>query len=432
MSQRDKTSISGIFPAHPSGDDASTEAAHKKIALLRGELNELEERVSGKHRRAVTPPDGIGLQPIFHQSDIMRGFPAAVITAHHQTMAITSANPKALEMLGDFTLYASSLAHIVLDRLDIPSSGSGSEPLPGGLKPGYRMCQEIKNQARARTANPSASEYLVLNSYVHGPIDVMVTIGQVDDVEGKPWLQLVMQEVRPVVDASQRDHLTGLLNKKILETVLEREIIRRDRPFRTEIRKGRERLEREAKASRGPNAEIPKGLLEQMIRETVAGLPPLSILMVDIDHFKTKVNDVHGHPAGDEVIKAVARHIKQCVRCEVDVAVRAGGEEFAVVLVDTDLVGAEQVAERIRQDIASAPVSAIDLSGRQVLIPVTVSIGAAALDVADLVVSPKVTTPAANLRRRVDAALYDAKGRPDEPPGRNRVRLSSSQMRAVG
>lgn len=79
-----------------------------------------------------------------------------------------------------------------------------------------------------------------------------------------------------------------------------------------------------------------------------------SLIMFDIDHFKA-INDNYGHPAGDEVIRETARILKEALR-DIDIAGRYGGEEFAVVLVDTDAEGAQVVAERIRQQIEESPL----------------------------------------------------------------------------
>ncbi len=74
-----------------------------------------------------------------------------------------------------------------------------------------------------------------------------------------------------------------------------------------------------------------------------------ALILTDIDHFK-KVNDTHGHPVGDQVLRGVADVVKSCVR-KVDIAARYGGEEFAIVLEGTDLAGARMLAERIRAEV---------------------------------------------------------------------------------
>lgn len=79
-----------------------------------------------------------------------------------------------------------------------------------------------------------------------------------------------------------------------------------------------------------------------------------SLLMFDIDHFK-RINDTYGHPAGDEVIRQTAAALKDCVR-DIDICGRYGGEEFTVILVDTNAEGAHVVAERLRKTIESNTV----------------------------------------------------------------------------
>ncbi len=130
---------------------------------------------------------------------------------------------------------------------------------------------------------------------------------------------------------------------------------------------------------------------------------PLSMLILDIDHFKS-VNDTHGHEAGDEVLREFADRLRGCVR-GVDLACRLGGEEFVVVMPDTDIGVASRVAERIRRRIAGEPF-AIGRGARS--IEVTISVGLSALAGAE-------DTPALILKR-ADEALYRAKH-----SGRNRV-----------
>ena len=127
---------------------------------------------------------------------------------------------------------------------------------------------------------------------------------------------------------------------------------------------------------------------------------PLSILCIDIDHFK-KINDMHGHMAGDKVIRSVAEGIHNCVRGS-DVIFRYGGEEFVVVLSNTEIVGSCNLAERIRERISNS----FCLHNSQSL-AVTVSIGVTTLG---------KDTSWLTLFDRADQALYQAKR-----TGRNKV-----------
>lgn len=130
---------------------------------------------------------------------------------------------------------------------------------------------------------------------------------------------------------------------------------------------------------------------------------PLTLLMVDIDHFK-QINDQHGHAVGDQVIADVARLCKGLHRGE-DVAARLGGEEFAILLTDTTLHDASACAERLR-----AAVEALPGQAAHAYRCVTVSIGAC-----ERMQGETLDT----LLKRADMALYAAKN-----TGRNRVELA--------
>ena len=128
---------------------------------------------------------------------------------------------------------------------------------------------------------------------------------------------------------------------------------------------------------------------------------PLVLLMLDIDHFK-KVNDTYGHPAGDAVLRRVADVCRNSTRT-LDLVARFGGEEFAMLLPETDIPGALQLAERIREEIEALPV----IYGRHT-IRVTASIGLAATQNGD--------RTSEQLLKAADELLYAAK-----QAGRNRV-----------
>lgn len=130
---------------------------------------------------------------------------------------------------------------------------------------------------------------------------------------------------------------------------------------------------------------------------------PCSLIMFDIDHFKA-VNDTHGHQAGDEVIRVTAATLRETIRTT-DIAGRYGGEEFAVILTDTDAACARYVAERLRRKIEALTVRHEDK-----VIDHTISLGVAEL-------SPELSTPQQWLER-ADQALYRAK-----EGGRNRTEL---------
>jgi diguanylate cyclase (GGDEF)-like protein len=128
---------------------------------------------------------------------------------------------------------------------------------------------------------------------------------------------------------------------------------------------------------------------------------PLGLVMIDIDHFKA-INDTHGHPTGDRVLKQLAVVAEQDLRRH-DLVARFGGEEFAVVLSETGLEGTRTVAEKLRSAVAAHPFTDGDH-----LLGVTVSLGCAVLH--------DVDREPDDLIRRADERLYQAK-----ESGRNRV-----------
>lgn len=132
---------------------------------------------------------------------------------------------------------------------------------------------------------------------------------------------------------------------------------------------------------------------------------PLSLLMIDVDHFKA-FNERHGHPGGDEALRRVAKVLNACVRRPADLVARYGGEEFMVVLAETDLNGALIIAETIRHAIEGQPPFADDTA------PVTVSIGVATQ-------RTRNGFKLEDLLAAADVALYQAKDN-----GRNQVGFS--------
>jgi diguanylate cyclase (GGDEF)-like protein len=167
-----------------------------------------------------------------------------------------------------------------------------------------------------------------------------------------------------LLERAAKDSLTGLLNRGMLLETLERELLR---------------AQREA--------------------------APLSVAMVDLDHFK-RINDVHGHAAGDEVLRHAAQRMAHSVRRQ-DVVGRYGGEEFLAVLPGCSLLGAESLAERMRVALQQA---GIPLDGSKPL-QVSASIGVASTTAFDSRCGRE------ELLRAADQALYVAKRE-----GRNCVR----------
>jgi two-component system cell cycle response regulator len=143
--------------------------------------------------------------------------------------------------------------------------------------------------------------------------------------------------------------------------------------------------------------------IEELVARIAEGGADATVMMFDIDHFKS-VNDQHGHPAGDDVLRQLAARALRGVR-SVDLVARLGGEEFVVVMPETNLADAAVAAERLRLAVAAEPFVLHDTG---VALPVTISIGVAAA-------APRGDCVDA-LLKRADEALYAAKR-----GGRNRV-----------
>lgn len=148
--------------------------------------------------------------------------------------------------------------------------------------------------------------------------------------------------------------------------------------------------------------------LEQALQAWTIDSTPFSVMSVDVDFFK-QVNDTHGHDVGDGVLRQLAHHMRECAR-ERDVFCRVGGEEFLVLLPRTDSKVAQQVAERLRQQVERADMSPVK--------HVTISIGIAHW--------PGHGPDPAQVLKHADEMLYQAKRQ-----GRNRVEVHSGQWVAA-
>jgi diguanylate cyclase (GGDEF)-like protein len=147
------------------------------------------------------------------------------------------------------------------------------------------------------------------------------------------------------------------------------------------------------------NARAVQDTLKRMVAQAMRTGDPLTAVMVDLDHFKA-LNDVHGHERGNEALAAVGQTLTSGVRTS-DFAGRYGGEEFILLLPNTDRAGGAVLAEKLRRDIAGIVLPELDRA-------ITASLGVATL--------PDDGLDAATLVRATDRALYQAKA-----DGRDRV-----------
>ncbi|HUN49657.1 MAG TPA: PleD family two-component system response regulator [Candidatus Sulfotelmatobacter sp.] len=153
------------------------------------------------------------------------------------------------------------------------------------------------------------------------------------------------------------------------------------------------------------NRRYMTGHLDTLIARAGPGVRGLSLLVLDIDHFKA-VNDTHGHAVGDEVLREFGGRVSRSVR-GIDLACRYGGEEFVVVMPETELAVARKVAERLCRHVAE---EAFIVKGGDLALPITCSVGVAAW---------RAEESGEALLKRADDALYVAKRE-----GRNRVTVA--------
>jgi two-component system cell cycle response regulator len=238
-----------------------------------------------------------------------------------------------------------------------------------------RLCSQIRSLDRTRNlpilaiTEPENEARMVrgleigVNDFLLRPIDKNELLARArSQVRKRRYTERLRDNVQMSIEMAITDALTGLFNRRYMESHLGTLI--------------------EQAASRGK---------------------PLSTLVIDIDYFKS-INDTHGHEAGDDVLRDFALRIKRSIR-GIDLACRYGGEEFVIVMPETDMAVAAMVAERLRRRIAAEPFT-IAQGARH--IPVTISIGIAGLRGRE--------DNAASLLKRADQALYRAKR-----DGRNRV-----------
>lgn len=217
---------------------------------------------------------------------------------------------------------------------------------------------------------------LVLGQLIVRPLD-RLTQGAAKVAAGDLAVDL------PVVSAGEVGYLTEVFNDMV-----------------SRLREGRAKLERLSVTDSLTELYNRRYLMDRLTAEVGRSSRHnhhFSVLMVDVDHFK-RYNDACGHQAGDEVLIRVAGVLREAIR-EVDTAARYGGEEFVVLLPETGVGGAGEVAERIRARVAGEP-----FSGGQV----TLSIGVAEF--------PDHGNTSESVIASADSALYDAKS-----AGRNRV-----------
>ena len=240
---------------------------------------------------------------------------------------------------------------------------------------GLRLCSQARSLERTRhvpilaIADAENNARLLrgleigVNDYLLRPVDKNELMARVrTQIKRRRYTDQLRDNVQNSIEAAITDALTGLHNRRYMETHLA--------------------TLAEQASSRGK---------------------PLALMMLDIDYFKS-INDNYGHDAGDDVLREFAVRIRKSIR-GIDLACRYGGEEFVIVMPETDLHVAGMIAERLRRAIAGEPF-AINKGSKR--ITVTISVGLSTLERKGEAVS--------DVLKRADDALYRAKH-----DGRNRV-----------
>ena len=321
--------------------------------------------------RAVTSRE-IGLQSAEHEavSETGRGGRVLLVDdrqSSYERLVATLVSEHAVDVE---TEPSEALFHAAEGNYDLAIVSLGLQNFDG-----LRLCSQLRSLERTRNlpilavAEPDNNQRLLrgleigVNDYLIRPIDKNELLARTrTQVKRKRYTERLRDNVQMTVEMAITDALTGLHNRRYMETHLATLV--------------------EQAASRGK---------------------PISVLILDIDFFKS-VNDTYGHDAGDDVLREFAVRLRKSIR-NIDLACRFGGEEFVVVMPETDMGVATTVAERLRRRIATEP---FPIQQEMRLLDVTISIGIAGLHGAD--------DNAAAMLKRADQALYRAKR-----DGRNRV-----------
>jgi two-component system cell cycle response regulator len=244
---------------------------------------------------------------------------------------------------------------------------------------GLRLASQIKSQEEVRNVplvvlvdeDDSRLMYkaleLGINDYLTVPVDRNEMVARVrTQIRRKRYQEALRSNYQKSISMAVTDGLTGLYNRHYLNTHL-----------------------------------------DNMVQQSIKNNKPLALMIMDMDHFKM-VNDTHGHDAGDMVLKQLAGIIIRAVR-STDLAARFGGEEFVILMPETDAQAAMTTASRVREQVEATPFK---INAQGDTISKTISIGVATL-------MPQGDTSEA-LMKRADSVLYEAKH-----GGRNQVKIAA-------
>jgi two-component system, cell cycle response regulator len=344
--------------------DVALIARVRSLSRLKMMTDELRMRAATSREIGIQDPDhqalaeaGTGGKVFIIDDRVSAAERLATMLGDHQTVTV-ECNPAEAVFRSAEANYDLIIVSLALENYDA-----------------LRLCSQLRSLERTRNvpilaisdgednARMIRGLEIGVNDYLMRPIDKNELQARArTQIRKKRYAERLRDNVQQSIEMAITDGLTGLYNRRYMETHLGSLV--------------------EQAGSRGK---------------------PLTILVLDIDYFKA-INDNHGHDAGDDVLREFATRIRKSIR-GIDLACRLGGEEFVIVMPETDMAVATIVAERLRRRIASEPFG-IAQGARA--IDVTISIGIATLDTAD--------DNASTILKRADQALYRAKR-----DGRNRV-----------
>ena len=336
----------------------------RSLARLKMVTDELRMRVLTSHEIGIESPEREAV------ADTGRDGRILIVDdrpASYERIAAMLAKEHAVEVEADPN---QALFHAAEGNYDLLIVSLGLESFDA-----LRLCSQARSLDRTRNlpilviTEPDNNARMLrgleigVNDFLIRPIDKNELLARArSQVRKRRYTERLRDNVQMSIEMAITDALTGLFNRRYMESHL-----------------------------------------GTLIEQAAARGKPLSALVIDIDYFKA-INDSHGHDAGDDVLRDFALRIKRSIR-GIDLACRYGGEEFVIVMPETDMAVAAMVAERLRRRIAAEPFG-IAQGARH--IAVTISIGIAGFRGKD--------DTAASLLKRADQALYRAKR-----DGRNRV-----------
>jgi two-component system, cell cycle response regulator len=336
----------------------------RSLARLKMVTDELRMRVMTSHEIGIESPEREAV------ADTGRGGRVLIVDdrpSSYERIASTLATEQAVEIEADPN---EALFRAAEGNYDLVIVSLGLENFDA-----LRLCGQIRSLDRTRNVpilaitEPDNSARMLrgleigVNDFLMRPIDKNELLARArSQVRKRRYTERLRDNVQTSIEMAITDALTGLFNRRYMENHL-----------------------------------------GTLIEQAAARGKPLAVMVLDIDYFKS-INDSHGHDAGDDVLRDFALRVKRSIR-GIDLACRVGGEEFVIVMPETDMAVAAMVAERLRRRIAAEP---FPISQGSQCLPVTLSIGIAALRGQD--------DNAAALIKRADQALYRAKR-----DGRNRV-----------